>query len=106
MATNKHATTEELLEAVFSVTRAEATVTQRRGKHISAATLKTTTVEDLCFLRGPRQGVINGAKFRAELAKSLSLKRRLGGWCEIATSLGVCRLKHRENCMGVCEKKT
>jgi hypothetical protein len=37
-ATNQHATTEELLEAVFSVDRAAAVAAQRRGKHVSATT--------------------------------------------------------------------
>jgi hypothetical protein len=38
MATNQQATTEELLEAVFSVVRAMTVATQRRGKHVSTAT--------------------------------------------------------------------
>jgi hypothetical protein len=37
MATNQHATTDELLEAVFSVVSVAAVATQRRGKCISAA---------------------------------------------------------------------
>jgi hypothetical protein len=35
MATNKHATTEEMLEGVFSVVRAATVATQRRRKHVS-----------------------------------------------------------------------
>jgi hypothetical protein len=38
-ATNEHATTEELLEAVFSVIRNVAVALQKRGKHVSAATV-------------------------------------------------------------------
>jgi hypothetical protein len=38
-ATNQHATKGELLEAVFSVVRHVAVVTQRPGKHVSAATV-------------------------------------------------------------------
>jgi hypothetical protein len=34
-ATNQHATTEELLEAVFSVVHAATVATQQRGKHAS-----------------------------------------------------------------------
>jgi hypothetical protein len=37
-ATNQQATTEELLETVFYVVRAEAVAMQRRNKHVSAAT--------------------------------------------------------------------
>jgi hypothetical protein len=37
MAMNQHATTDELLEEVFSVARAVSVATQRRGKHVSAA---------------------------------------------------------------------
>jgi hypothetical protein len=43
---NQHAT-EELLEALFSMVRAAAIATQRRGKHISAATYPDTTIEGL-----------------------------------------------------------
>jgi hypothetical protein len=38
MVTNQHATTEELLAAVFSVGHATAVAMQQHGKHISAAT--------------------------------------------------------------------
>jgi hypothetical protein len=48
MATNQHATTEELLEACF------LWAAQRHGKRAS------TTVEELYFLHGPRQDVITG----------------------------------------------
>jgi hypothetical protein len=37
MATNQHATTEELLKAAFSVVYAAVTATQQCGKHVSAA---------------------------------------------------------------------
>jgi hypothetical protein len=47
-------TTDELLEAVFSVVRAPIVATQRRGKHDCA------TVEALCYLRGPCRRVIIG----------------------------------------------
>jgi hypothetical protein len=40
MATNQYATTEELLEAVFSVVRITAVATLRRGKHVSATTVE------------------------------------------------------------------
>jgi alkylhydroperoxidase/carboxymuconolactone decarboxylase family protein YurZ len=47
MATNQHATTEELLEAVFSVVCATAIAIQHRGKHISAAMNPDRTMEEL-----------------------------------------------------------
>jgi hypothetical protein len=50
MAKTQHATTEELLETVFSVVRAAAVATQRRGKHISAATNPDAVTEELCCL--------------------------------------------------------
>jgi hypothetical protein len=34
------------------------------------------------------------------------VKRILGGWCEMATSLVVSQLKHWGNCEGVCDEKT
>lgn len=46
MATNHHATTLGMLEAVFSVVRAAAVV-YSRGKHISAATNQHSTTEKL-----------------------------------------------------------
>jgi hypothetical protein len=45
--TNQHATTEELLEMLFSVARTMSTATQQHGKHTSA------TIEELCFLHSP-----------------------------------------------------
>jgi hypothetical protein len=42
---------------VFSVVRATAIAMQRRGKHISAAMNPHTTMEELCFLRGPCRDV-------------------------------------------------
>jgi hypothetical protein len=56
-AANHHATTEELLETVFSVIRAAAVATQPRGKHIYAATNPDKTIEELCLLC-PCKGVI------------------------------------------------
>jgi alkylhydroperoxidase/carboxymuconolactone decarboxylase family protein YurZ len=47
MATNQHATTEELLEAAFSVVRTSAVATQRHRKHVSAAMNQHSTVEEL-----------------------------------------------------------
>jgi hypothetical protein len=52
MAMNQHATTEELLEAVFSVVRAATIGMQWHGKHAS------TTTEELCFLHGLCRDVI------------------------------------------------
>jgi hypothetical protein len=49
MATNQHATTEEWLEAVFSVIRAMAIAMQWLGKHISVATNPDTTMEVCVF---------------------------------------------------------
>jgi hypothetical protein len=46
-AMNQHATAEELLEAVFSVVRKSAVVTQWRGKHISAAMNQHSATEEL-----------------------------------------------------------
>jgi hypothetical protein len=50
MATNQHATTQKLLDTVFSVVRAAAVTTRRRGKHISAASNSRTAIEELRFL--------------------------------------------------------
>jgi hypothetical protein len=41
------------------VVRPAAVATQRRGKHISAATYPDTEMEELCFLCGPCRDVIN-----------------------------------------------
>jgi hypothetical protein len=57
MATNQHATTEELLEEVFSVESAEAIAMQRRRKHVSVATNQDTTIEELCFLLVHAEGL-------------------------------------------------
>jgi hypothetical protein len=40
MATNQHATSEELLEAVFSVVRSVTAAMQWHDKHIPAATVE------------------------------------------------------------------
>jgi hypothetical protein len=40
MARNQHATTEELLEAVFAVVSAMAVATRRRDKYICTATVE------------------------------------------------------------------
>jgi hypothetical protein len=39
-------------------------------------------------------GVFCGPCCNLELAESQSVKSRLGGWCEMAASLGVSQLKH------------
>jgi hypothetical protein len=52
MATNRYATTEELLEAVFSVVRPVTAVTQRRVN-------TPLQQQKSCFLRGPCRRVIN-----------------------------------------------
>jgi hypothetical protein len=44
MATNQHATTEKLLEAVFFVVRTVAAAVQWHGKHIYAATNPDATI--------------------------------------------------------------
>jgi hypothetical protein len=62
MATNQHATTEELLEAVFSVVRSAAVATQRRSKHVFSATVE---LQQRCFLRSSCQGGINGTNLEA-----------------------------------------
>jgi hypothetical protein len=74
---------------VFSVVRAAAVATQRSGNHISTATTPDTIIYELCFLRGPCREVMNETRFRVLLIESQSVKRRLGGWCEMAASLGV-----------------
>jgi hypothetical protein len=61
MATNQHTTTQELLEAVFSVVHVMTVATQWRGKYAS------TITEELCFLRGPCQRVINGTSLGPSL---------------------------------------
>jgi hypothetical protein len=52
----------------------------------------TTTMEMGVFLCGPCQGVILKTAEVTQLVKSHPVKRRLGGWCEMATSLGVSQL--------------
>jgi hypothetical protein len=71
MATNQHATAEEMLEVVFSVVGAATVATQWRGKHAS-------TTEELCFLRGPCRRVINGTslEFSSDLHRSHVSRRR------------------------------
>jgi hypothetical protein len=44
---------------VFSVVRPVTVATQRRGKHISAATKPDTKTEEVRFLRGPCRGIIS-----------------------------------------------
>lgn len=46
MATNQQPTTEELLEAVFSVVRSTAIATQRSGKLVSVATNPDATLDE------------------------------------------------------------
>jgi hypothetical protein len=47
MGTNHYETTEKLLEAVFSVVHANTVARQWRGKHISAAIIQHSTIEEL-----------------------------------------------------------
>jgi hypothetical protein len=47
MKTNQYATTEELLEAVFSVICTAATAMQQHGKHVSAAMNQHSTIKEL-----------------------------------------------------------
>jgi hypothetical protein len=47
MATNQHATTEELLEEMFSLVCAGTIARQQHGKHISAAVNQHPTIEEL-----------------------------------------------------------
>jgi hypothetical protein len=47
MATNQHATTEKLLEAVFFVVSTVAAAVRWHGKHIYATTNADTTIEVL-----------------------------------------------------------
>jgi hypothetical protein len=54
MAMKQHATTEELLEAVFSVACATIIAMQWHAKHTS------TTIEELCFLCSPCLDVTTG----------------------------------------------
>jgi hypothetical protein len=57
---NQHATTEELLEVVFSVVPSENVATQRRGKLVSASTNPDTTIEELWFLFVRAEGLKAG----------------------------------------------
>jgi hypothetical protein len=74
---------------------------QRIGKHIPAASNTNTTIELLLEMAFSTQSVQSGYKednsgdpVRCQLSrKSQPLKRRLGGCCEMAASLGVsCQL--------------
>jgi hypothetical protein len=72
MATNQQATTEELLEAVFSVVRATAIATQRSGKLVSVATNPDATLEELLksvfsARYGPRYYNWDGLEQRSQL---------------------------------------
>jgi hypothetical protein len=72
MATNQHATAEELLEAVFSVVGAANVATQWRSRHAS------TSIEELCFLRGPCRRVINATSLElsSDFYRSPASRRR------------------------------
>jgi hypothetical protein len=39
-----------------------------------------------CFPRVPSQKVVSEKRFRAESVEIQAMKRRLGGWCEMATN--------------------
>jgi hypothetical protein len=58
------------------------------NQHVPMATIELNS-EEWCFICGPWRGALSGAKFRV----SQSVKRWLGGLCEMATSLGVSQLK-------------
>jgi hypothetical protein len=63
---------------MFSVVRAAAVTTQRYGKHLSAATNPDTTIEELCFIRGPCRDVISkGPSFSLVSSVRKSVKRGL-----------------------------
>jgi hypothetical protein len=49
--------------------------------------------------------VIRKTTGTTQLFESQPVKRRLGGWCEMAASLGVSQLRV-EFCMGGCEDRT
>jgi glucose-6-phosphate dehydrogenase assembly protein OpcA len=67
-------------EMVLSVARAATVAVQRLGKHASK------TIEELCFLRGPCREVISKMIFITESVDAQAVKRRLGGWREMAAS--------------------
>jgi hypothetical protein len=49
----------------------------------------------------PTRGYIKRTPIELQSLERQAVKRRLGGWCEMAARLRICQLKHRENCEGV-----
>jgi hypothetical protein len=70
---------------------------ERLGKHVPAATDTHATREELLEIRSvPRYYNRDGFEQRVQCsAESRAVKRRLGGWCELPTNLGVSQLKVR-----------
>jgi alkylhydroperoxidase/carboxymuconolactone decarboxylase family protein YurZ len=62
MGTNQHATTEELLEAVFSVVCVAAIAIHHHGKHVSAAMNPDGTMEELLDALFSARSVRKGCK--------------------------------------------
>jgi hypothetical protein len=64
---------------------------QRIGEHVPATTNTHTTIElllETVFLCGPCRGVTLTTIAAIQSVESQSVKRRLGGWYEMAASLG------------------
>jgi hypothetical protein len=59
-AMNQHATTEELLEAVFSVVMAMTVAMQLRSKHASAATVELQQQKSCVFYMVQAEGLSMG----------------------------------------------
>jgi hypothetical protein len=60
---------------------------QRFRKHFPAETNTHEIIEKQCFRCGPLRGVILKTSYQWS-GESQPVKRRLGGWCEMDTSLG------------------
>jgi hypothetical protein len=79
-----------------------AVAMQRSGKHASTIELLLETV----FSTRPVQRGCKEENLGYPVRLSQSVKRRLGGWCEMAAILGVsCQLRV-EFCTGGCEGRT
>jgi hypothetical protein len=62
---------------------------QRLGKHVPAVMNKRATIEGRSFPCGPRRGVtLKTTRLVQFSVESHPVKRRLGGLCEMAASLG------------------
>jgi hypothetical protein len=77
MATNHHETTEKLLEAVFSVVHTATIARQWHGKHVSAAMIQHSTIEELLEMVFSAWSMTRGCIMRTLAEQELILYRSL-----------------------------